>query len=201
MRDANQEVREAKSNIPLWRIAKQLGVSEQTLIRWLRVEMDEQKKTRVLVAITEIKNEMVQQLTGKKAVQLSDIDEGMRTLVSSMNRHEWLYTVSSCEGHEGHESFPNPYVSFACHMSKLNQLCKILQQVDKEIYDSGRSACVDLSIVFSTFVNNSQDDMQDGWISLHLDIEIHDSNFEETKKYLLNRLTKLFSSERVLIGA
>lgn len=59
----NKEVKEAKRNIPLWRIAKSLGVHEMTVIRWFREEMDEEKKQRVLYAIDEVKTEMVKELS------------------------------------------------------------------------------------------------------------------------------------------
>lgn len=69
MSNENQEVKAAKGNIPLWRIAKKVGCHEMTVIRWMREEMDEEKKARVLGAIAEIKTEMVQQLVGKGVAQ------------------------------------------------------------------------------------------------------------------------------------
>jgi transposase-like protein len=69
MSTENQAVKEAKGKIPLWRIAKKVGVHEMTVIRWMREEMDEEKKARVLSAIAEVKTEMVQLLVGKEAVQ------------------------------------------------------------------------------------------------------------------------------------
>jgi AcrR family transcriptional regulator len=65
----NQEVKEAKGSIPLWRIAKKLGVHEMTVIRWFRDEMEAEKKVRVLGAIQEIKTEMVEQLYGKEVAK------------------------------------------------------------------------------------------------------------------------------------
>lgn len=65
MSTANEVVKVSKGNIPLWKIAKKLGVHEVTLIRWMREEMDEEKKGRVLEAIDDIKTEMVEQLVGK----------------------------------------------------------------------------------------------------------------------------------------
>lgn len=53
--DRNKEIMLAKGNIPLWAIALKLGVHEQTLHRWLRVEVDETKKQRILEAINQIK--------------------------------------------------------------------------------------------------------------------------------------------------
>lgn len=56
---ANQTVRnKARSNhIPLWRIALQVGVSEQTLIRWLRVPLTAEKETAIMDAIDTIAEE------------------------------------------------------------------------------------------------------------------------------------------------
>ncbi len=50
---ANQIIREkAKAErIALWQIALYLGVSEPTLIRWLRVPLSEEKKKQIYDAI------------------------------------------------------------------------------------------------------------------------------------------------------
>lgn len=45
---ANADLREymKKLNIPYWKLAKELGVAESTLIRWLREELpDDTRKT------------------------------------------------------------------------------------------------------------------------------------------------------------
>lgn len=39
------------NDIPLWKCALAVGVSEQTLIRWLRVELTGERKERVETAI------------------------------------------------------------------------------------------------------------------------------------------------------
>ena len=51
---ANQNVRRAAraDNIPLWRLALQIGVSEQTLIRWLRVPLPNEKEKQIMEAIS-----------------------------------------------------------------------------------------------------------------------------------------------------
>ena len=53
---ANNEIREmAKTrNIPLWRIAQKLNISEVTLVRWLRVPLDENKEAEICKIIIEI---------------------------------------------------------------------------------------------------------------------------------------------------
>ncbi len=57
----NNEVRKKAraANIPYWKIADKLGVSENTLYRWLRKPLSESKKADVLNAITEIEREAV----------------------------------------------------------------------------------------------------------------------------------------------
>lgn len=39
------------NNIPLWRCALAAGISEQTLIRWLRVELHGERRERVEAAV------------------------------------------------------------------------------------------------------------------------------------------------------
>lgn len=43
---ANADLREymKKLNVPYWKLAKELGVAESTLIRWLREELPESTK-------------------------------------------------------------------------------------------------------------------------------------------------------------
>lgn len=54
---ANIELRqEMKANfIPQWKVAEVLGVSEMTLIRWLRKELTEDKRIKVQQAIESLK--------------------------------------------------------------------------------------------------------------------------------------------------
>lgn len=56
---ANETIRRmAKgSGVPLWRIAVQLGVSEPTITRWLRVPLPADKEARIRAAIKEIAGE------------------------------------------------------------------------------------------------------------------------------------------------
>lgn len=59
IRKANQNVRNtAKANhIPLWRIAIQIGVSEATLTRWLRVPLTTEQESTIMAAIDSIAKE------------------------------------------------------------------------------------------------------------------------------------------------
>lgn len=43
--------------IPMWRIAERIGVSEMTLIRWLRVELTDEKRQCITDAIEQLKQE------------------------------------------------------------------------------------------------------------------------------------------------
>lgn len=52
----NDDIREAakKATVHLWRVAKELGVADTTLSRWLRVEMSAETKTRIKEIIKEL---------------------------------------------------------------------------------------------------------------------------------------------------
>ena len=43
--------------IPLWEIAERIGISEATISRWLRVQLSEEKESRILKAMEEITEE------------------------------------------------------------------------------------------------------------------------------------------------
>lgn len=43
------------AKVPLWRIAAFIGISEPTLIRWLRFPLPPDKESRILEAISELK--------------------------------------------------------------------------------------------------------------------------------------------------
>lgn len=55
----NQSVRSAarSAGVPLWRVAANIGVSEPTLIRWLRFPLPENKEQRIMAAIAELAKE------------------------------------------------------------------------------------------------------------------------------------------------
>ena len=46
-----------EAHIALWKIAQMVGISEPTLTRWLRVELSQEKKVRILQAIEQLKRE------------------------------------------------------------------------------------------------------------------------------------------------
>lgn len=56
---ANDDVRRAirEHGLTQWRVAINMGVSEQTFIRWLRIELPEDKKTAIIAAIGELSKE------------------------------------------------------------------------------------------------------------------------------------------------
>jgi ribosome-binding protein aMBF1 (putative translation factor) len=55
----NKEIRTAIENSDFftWQIAQKLGIHENTFYRWMRAEMSEEKKGRILTAITQLKQE------------------------------------------------------------------------------------------------------------------------------------------------
>ena len=55
----NQDIKEALRNASLkqWQLAKQLGISEFTLVRWLRDELSAERKTAIYSAIETLKAE------------------------------------------------------------------------------------------------------------------------------------------------
>lgn len=58
-RQSNQEVRQMKADteIPFWRIAERLGIHENTLLRWMRTELSEEKKAAILFEIKNLHDE------------------------------------------------------------------------------------------------------------------------------------------------
>lgn len=54
----NIELREAKGVIPFWVIAERLGVHENTLRNWMKAELQEHEKQKILSVINEIKDEL-----------------------------------------------------------------------------------------------------------------------------------------------
>lgn len=42
-----------------WQVAEQIGVAESTLLRWLRVELDTERKARIERAVTELTRQTV----------------------------------------------------------------------------------------------------------------------------------------------
>lgn len=56
----NQEIRKAakSAGVPLWKIAAELGISEPTIIRWLRFPLPAEKEERVMEAISILSQEV-----------------------------------------------------------------------------------------------------------------------------------------------
>ena len=51
--------RAAKSaGVPLWKIAASIGISEPTIIRWLRFPLPEEKERRIMDAISSLAKEV-----------------------------------------------------------------------------------------------------------------------------------------------
>lgn len=55
----NKEVRRAAriANVPIWKVAYALGISEPTIFRWLRTELPEEKKSAMMAAIDKLSKE------------------------------------------------------------------------------------------------------------------------------------------------
>jgi len=56
----NEQVRRAArvADVPFWKIAATIGVSEPTLTRWMRFPLDEDKETRIMTAISKLSQEV-----------------------------------------------------------------------------------------------------------------------------------------------
>ena len=55
----NSDIKQTmKTNfVPQWKVADRLGISEMTLIRWLRKELPEGKRLQIMQAIEQLKKE------------------------------------------------------------------------------------------------------------------------------------------------
>ena len=56
----NNDIRKAAllADVRHWEVCERLGISEPTLTRWLRFELPEDKKRRILDAIAELSKEL-----------------------------------------------------------------------------------------------------------------------------------------------
>jgi dTDP-4-dehydrorhamnose 3,5-epimerase-like enzyme len=54
----NKDIRVRRGSIPNWMIAEKLRIHENTFYRWMRMEMSEERKQKVITVIEEIKEEM-----------------------------------------------------------------------------------------------------------------------------------------------
>lgn len=57
MFNRNQDIKEAKRNVPDWAIAEKLGISENSFYRWIRKELPSEKKEIIMQVILDLKNE------------------------------------------------------------------------------------------------------------------------------------------------
>ena len=57
----NERIRKAArtANIPLWAVAKEIGVSEPTFFRWLRFPLPKEKEKEMMDAIKKLEREAV----------------------------------------------------------------------------------------------------------------------------------------------
>lgn len=60
IKSRNKEIRESKGKVPNWAIAERIGVSENTLLRWMRQEIEGDRKIQILNAIADIKKRGIQ---------------------------------------------------------------------------------------------------------------------------------------------
>ncbi|MEH7276507.1 helix-turn-helix domain-containing protein [Neobacillus vireti] len=58
MFNRNQDIKEAKKDVPDWAIAEKLGISENSFYRWIRKELPAQQKEMIMTAISELKREL-----------------------------------------------------------------------------------------------------------------------------------------------
>lgn len=56
----NKHIRQAakKAKVSLWEVAAELGISEPTIIRWLRFPLPEDKERQIMAAITKLEREV-----------------------------------------------------------------------------------------------------------------------------------------------
>ena len=56
----NLNVRKAAktAGVPLWKVAAALGISEATIVRWLRVDLSPEKEEQIMSAISSLAKEV-----------------------------------------------------------------------------------------------------------------------------------------------
>lgn len=131
------------------------------------------------------------------------IDKQILPLIVAMNSTGWIETFSSCQGHpkaKGQERkcFPKPYIAFYCESSKVNELCKILNQIETVATDTKRDRyiCFDLGIIHSNEVCGCQGDAKKGWLALNLNIETKSA---ANKRRTFIQLAKLFEQQTAVL--
>lgn len=60
MAKENEHIRKAAriAGVPLWKVASTIGVSEPTLMRWMRFPLTADKETRIMEAISTLGQEV-----------------------------------------------------------------------------------------------------------------------------------------------
>lgn len=53
---ANENIRKQAriGNVPFWKLGQEFGVSEQTIVRWLRIQLSLERETEMLAAIEKL---------------------------------------------------------------------------------------------------------------------------------------------------
>lgn len=56
----NENIRKAArvAGVPLWKVAAAIGVSEPTLVRWMRFPLPAEKEARIMAAISVLEKEV-----------------------------------------------------------------------------------------------------------------------------------------------
>ena len=59
MKKSNESIRQAakSARVCLWQVAAEIGVSEPTLVRWLRFPLPEDKEQQIMAAIAKLERE------------------------------------------------------------------------------------------------------------------------------------------------
>ncbi|MCM3165115.1 hypothetical protein [Metabacillus litoralis] len=55
----NVDIWEQKGSIPFWIIAEKIGVHENTVRNWMKTNLSQDKKEKILTAIKEIKSQFL----------------------------------------------------------------------------------------------------------------------------------------------
>jgi hypothetical protein len=63
MYQCNKDIRVAKGKLPYWVIANHLRIHENTMMNWMKVEMNDQKKAVILNAITELNAMQIEEIS------------------------------------------------------------------------------------------------------------------------------------------
>ena len=60
MKKANEHIRKAakEAGLTLWMIAAEIGITEVTLVKWLRLPLPEDKEQRIMAAIKKLEREV-----------------------------------------------------------------------------------------------------------------------------------------------